>query len=288
MSKPELLRRGWGHQQALAAVSERSVTGKLDTFLRRFAEASKPAILLRYLVEIPDHREVSQLTQAEMSYLFFYGPQCPIFYDEEMDHWFAYDKKWKGAKSNLTLVRGFFQTEFANAILQVIAMAKNSQVLPVMNGEDHPRMKFLKETEKALLKREATERIIREASIFFLCHAVFDADPYIFQLENCVLDLKSNKFRRGMPSDMARMASPITVPETWLADPSLIETEGIAKRQRAWDIVWSMFSREDDNGVPGPHHPDDAVEELGDRAYLKKVGRLSRALSNISFRRPPT
>ena len=265
MLKPDLLSQGWGHQPALPAAQKRCITRKLDAFLKRNAGAPKQDMLLRYLVEIPQDHQVSQLTQAEMSYLFFHGPECPIFYDEELDHWFAYDKRWRGAKSNLTMVRGFFQTEFSHVIMQIITLAKNSRVFPPSGQDDHPRMKFLKDTEKALLKRENTEKIIREASIYFLQQAVFDAEPYIFQLENCVLDLHTNTFRRGIPSDMARMASPITVPETWLVNPGLIETEGAPMRRRAWDIVWSMFSREDKDGVYGPHHPDDAINELGDQ-----------------------
>ncbi|CAK0856137.1 unnamed protein product [Prorocentrum cordatum] len=88
--------------------------------------------------------------------------------------------------------------------------------------------------------------------------AAFDLDPYLFQLSNCVVDLRSNTIRPGRPTDMTSLRSPIRVPQRWLQNSDLVESESASDRQRSWSILRSLYKRE------GDHHPDDCAEELGD------------------------
>ena len=60
---------------------------------------------------------------------------------------------------------------------------------------------------------------------------------------------------------MNKLARPITIPEEWLADPSLIESQSKPYCESVWDVTWSMFARN------GEHHPEDHAEELGDRDF---------------------
>jgi hypothetical protein len=81
----------------------------------------------------------------------------------------------------------------------------------------------------------------------------------LFQLQNCVLDLRTNTFRRGMPSDMCRRASPVTLPENWLLNSDIIEAESQSICQNAWEVMWSMYK------LVGDHHPDDHLDQLGEQ-----------------------
>ena len=90
---------------------------------------------------------------------------------------------------------------------------------------------------------------------------MYDANPDIFQLFNCVVDLQTNTIRKGTPADRTSRRSQIVIPEAWLKDPSLIDAGSAAMCQEAWDIIWSMFTR----GEDGQPHPLDEVETLGDQ-----------------------
>jgi hypothetical protein len=95
--------------------------------------------------------------------------------------------------------------------------------------------------------------------MFFALDIIFDDYPDTMQLRNCVVDLASNTFRYGKPSDLTSRCSNILVPEDWLTSPEIIDEKSATIRAAAWSIVWSIFRRE------GPHHPDDLVDLLGDQ-----------------------
>ena len=88
---------------------------------------------------------------------------------------------------------------------------------------------------------------------------IYDSNPLIFQLFNCVVDLTTNAFRRGRPSDLTSRRSLIVVDEKWLKDPKRIAPESEDKRQKAWNIIWTIFRRE------GHQHALDHAEILGDQ-----------------------
>ena len=50
--------------------------------------------------------------------------------------------------------------------------------------------------------REGTNELIRESCMFFEKDCNFDSNADLFQLQNSVVDLKTNKIRYGRPSDM--------------------------------------------------------------------------------------
>lgn len=87
----------------------------------------------------------------------------------------------------------------------------------------------------------------------------FDSNPLLFQLEGgMLLDLSTNTFRRTVPDDRTRRKSTVRVPERWLNQPSLIETEGKPLQELAHAVLWSMFAR------AGEHHPLDFAADVGD------------------------
>ena len=65
--------------------------------------------------------------------------------------------------------------------------------------------------------------------------------------------------RYSKPSDMTRRKSSVSVPQTWLENPDLIDAESAEMCAAAWDVMWSMFERTSD------FHPDDHFEVLGDQ-----------------------
>ena len=80
------------------------------------------------------------------------------------------------------------------------------------DGNAHPRQAFLDKTVAALECQQSVEKIIRECCMYFDREPIFDMDPMIFQLQNCVVDLATNTIRRGRPSDMTSKCSPVTIP----------------------------------------------------------------------------
>ena len=240
-----------------------SITQEVDDFMTAHPGIQdKPELILGYLQGLDDDVDNTQLLQAQLSYMFFRGPECPILYDLNTDSWFAWKHKWGSSAANLNRVKVFFQTEFLRAMREVNQLAKNRNTFPLRDGQEHPRVTFVNKLIASLCCRESVEKIVKEASMFFAIEAEFDMNPDILQLENCVVDLELNCFRLGRPSDMTRRSSAVHVPEKWLKDPTLIETEGADMRTRAWATVWSIFKRE------GEFHPDDHADILGEDYVL--------------------
>jgi phage/plasmid-associated DNA primase len=123
----------------------------------------------------------------------------------------------------------------------------------------HPRETFICDMVVTLEKKEHVEKLIKESQIFMEKEATFDMNPDLFQLDNCVLDLITNSFRAGRPSDMTMRASAIRIPPEWLEDKSLISQQSFEQRKLAWSIVWSIYVGQ------GMVHPHDHFEELGNR-----------------------
>ena len=73
-------------------------------------------------------------------------------------------------------------------------------------------MTFLRKMVESLECRESVEKIIKESTVFFTNEQEYDANPVVFQLVNCVLDLLTNTFRKGRPSDLTTRYNTITVP----------------------------------------------------------------------------
>ena len=167
----------------------------------------------------------------------------------------------KGAHSR---IKQKFQQELLPAMREVLGSAQ------LYLSECNSTIEFIQKTIAALSCREHVIRIINETGMFFDDSVEFDTNPDLFQLSNCILDLKTNSFRRGLPSDMCRRASPVQIPEEWLRNPQKLQDESAEARQQAWRIMWSIFNR------VGEHHPDDMVGELGDQdganfLFLTKV-----------------
>ena len=94
MAPPELPRAEWNRFVAAGArATTASLTGHLDQFLTQRVNAPKNSMLYVYFRELPDHRNLSQLLQAQLAYLFFQGEQCPIMYCSRDDDWWAWDSQ---------------------------------------------------------------------------------------------------------------------------------------------------------------------------------------------------
>ena len=227
-----------------------SLTDRLDKFLSSApASETREETLLRYLQSLPLKFNNSQLLEAELAYLYFAGDGCPLLYDAGADTWYVYDVFWKTSKYSTARARLFFQTMLLSGIRSVQQMAWERGVFPaVNNGEDgeeeHVRTTFLSKFATQLENREGAERLVREASMFFFKGKMCDRNPDILQLQNCVVDLKTNQVRYGRPSDYCSLSSTVVIPKRWLDDTSVIESESQSLRQRAWDVLWSMFKRD--------------------------------------------
>lgn len=240
------------------AAERGSIAREVDDFMQAHTHIQdKSELILMYLVGLGDDVDNTQLLQAQLSYMFFRGPECPILYDLNTDSWFAWKYKWGSSAANLNRVKVFFQTEFLRVMRKVNQLSQGRNSFPSQDGQEHPRATFINKLVASLCCREAVEKIVKEASMFFAIEAEFDMKPDILQLDNCVADLKLNCFRLGKPSDMTKRSSPVRVPVKWLKTPALIETEGADMRARAWATVWSIFKRD------GEFHPDDRADILG-------------------------
>ena len=256
-SAPALPNYGWQHQARIPSKATSAITAALDSFVLRQAGATKHDMLLTYVKDAPCNINCSQLMQAELVYIFFKEDESPLFYDEDEDIWWVYERFWKPTQSSMTRVKSLFQSGFLKAMRQAVQKAATNNTFPPQpDGTDHYKLAFLKNTVIKLECRESVEKIIKESAMFMMRVPDFDSNPDILQLQNCVLDLKTLDFRRGRPSDMCKRASTITIPEEWLESPELIDTESIEYRDIAWNVMWSMFERKD-MSKKADHHPDD-------------------------------
>ena len=78
--------------------------------------------------------------------------------------------------------------------------------------------------------------------MYFVRKIPFDSDPYTLQLDNCVLNLRTNLFETTTSSHMSLRSSTLALPEAWLLDPSLIASESAEDRRRVFKILWSLSS----------------------------------------------
>lgn len=243
---------GWSHQDPLPDGARRALTEPLDEFVSSRVWPNSCDMLVTYVASLPPERNLSQLVVAEMAYMFFHGPECPLLYAVETDVWFVFRGRWRTSSASLTLVKAMFQQDFLPTMQRVLELARASDFA-------EGNVTFLDKTVAGLGNRLGVEALIKESAMFFDRDPKFDEKPFIFQLSNCVLDLRSNKFRPSFPSDMARRCSPISIPLEWLANPERIASESARACDGAWSVMWSMFSRD------GPFHADDHFEELGDQ-----------------------
>ena len=217
-----------------------------------------------YLQHLGAAENMSQLLQAELAYLCFMGADCPLLYHATEKQWFVYEQYWRAqALSGPKVLFQDAETGFIPAAKKALPKAESEDVFPpVGNGaKENPCLTFLKDLVEQLESREGVEKVINESAMLFWPEAdpVFDMNPALFQLANAVVDLRDCTVRRGKPSDMTSMASPIAWPEKGFDDTGLVEAEGEPYRDQAWGIMWSTFHR------AGDFHPDDHVEELGDQ-----------------------
>ena len=223
---------------------------------------SKPDCQLEYLKGLDQDINNSQLLQAELVYLFFAGESCPINYNTAKDYWHVYDLFWHTMGNTFTKVELYFQTDLLQALRAVKQKAIQENVFPPSSPDDdseHPRLNFVSKMVATLECKESVEKLMKECAIFFSEEQMYDTQSRLFQLSNCVLDLNKNVFRKGQPSDLTSRRSPVVIPEEWLKDPSKMEKASESVRQKAWDILWSIFGRD------AEQHELDHADKLGDQ-----------------------
>ena len=212
--KPKMPQLSWTHMGNVPQGVPVSITKHLDDFIASRPGQAKQDLILQYIMALPRDINNSQLLQAEVAYLFFKESQSPLFYDMEEDMWWVYREYWQPSSNNLNRVKAMFQGCLLPAMREVANLISYRGMPPPIQGKsDSCRMQFIHRTVAALETHETAENIIREAAAFMGKPAVFDENPDLFQLQNCVLDLRSCAFRVGMPSDRCKRASPITVPK---------------------------------------------------------------------------
>ena len=243
---------GWEHQEKLPPDMHGSLTASLDRYASSRSWESQAHMLTNYVPDLPMERNLGQLVVAEMMYMYFRGPECPLIYSAKDDSWFVFRERWRTSKGSLTHAKATVQQHFLPAMQLVAGWAAQA-------GLSADKCKFAKKTVADLGCRLGVEALIKESAMFFDVETVFDENPYLFQLKNCLLDLRTNSFRPCRPSDMTRRCSSVVVPATWLEDPDLIPLESAQYCDAAWAVMWSMYSR------AGEFHPDDHFDELGDQ-----------------------
>ncbi|CAK0805746.1 unnamed protein product [Prorocentrum cordatum] len=203
MLPPEPPQAEWSRIAAAAARTRNaSLTGRLDEFLAQYAN----------------------FLQAQLAYLLFQGDQCPIMYCSRDDDWWAWDQ---------TRANSIFQARSPPVLQEVAGRCRAEKCFGEgEGGSPHPKQQFLDKTAAALECQQGMEKIIRESAMLFDGEAAFDLDPFLFQLSNCAIDLRSNS--------------------------DLVESESANDRQRSGSILWSLHKR------GGDRRPDDCAEQLGD------------------------
>jgi hypothetical protein len=283
---PQMPNQGWAHMAAVQEEVEQSITSHLDKYKADRPHLSPEALMLDYLISMKEDDELSQLLMAELMYLHFSGDQCPLLYDGELDAWCVFHKRWEQSRGKNTRVKARIQKSFLPAVKKATRLATARRSFPIQNGEDHPKYAFLLLLRGSLSNANKVANIVLEAAMFFDKSSNFDEKLDLFQCSNCVLDLKTHKFRRVKASDMCLRCSPVVIPEEWLKDPMRMDAESAAECKLAWDVVWSLFRRcnckigECGDHCEGSFHPNDHADELGDQDTVN-CGFLWKALARL-------
>ena len=185
------------------------------------AALEKAALILKYVRNLDAGINNSQLLNAELVYLFFAGAECPINYNTIKDYWHVWDRRWHTTGNTLTKAKLYYQTDFLTCLRQVVRTAVTGNVFPAgADDKEHFRLTFLNKLVASVESRKSVEEIMKESAIFFAKEQHYDMEGMLFQLENCVADLRTNTFRKGIPSYLTSKCSKIHVPEKWLKKPS--------------------------------------------------------------------
>ena len=139
-----------------------------------------------------------------------------------------YSEKLIPADNDYTL-SAEFQPAAEEGMGGVISLLNNETGVAKKHRKMECIEKFLEDlgTDKSLIS------ILHQSAMFFMREVRFDANPDLFQLKNCVLDLRTNTFVQTKAEHMCLRCSDLTIPPRWLRDPSLIEAESANDGRRS-------------------------------------------------------
>ena len=154
------------------------------------------------------------------------------------------------------------------------------------NGDTHPRKKHLVDLETDISSATKCAAIIFEMRPYFLRTRRMDENPYILQLQNATVDLKTNTIRHTSPTDYASKQSSIRVPDYALPGSTNLREPPTAEQDRRWviDFIWSVF-RADASLKP---HDLDAHGTLGPQGKTNSYFSLflfARLLEGVPLKR---
>ena len=251
-----------------------SLTAGLDKFMRDNPSFlhNRAQMLLEFLKSEPN-RQASVLLEAELTYLRYAGEQNPILYDPSTQSWHVWGGRWENCSQSTDRVAAILQSDFR----KVVKSASN-----LANATDQATETLQKLHCKLEKRASSTDALIHEMRMFFARDPAFDRNAYIFQLENCVLDLRENTFRMSQPSDMTQKYSPVRIPAAWLRDPSLITYQSKGICEKVEEVMWGIYKRE------GDFHPSDHFEEVGDNdaaEYMHLLQCMARMMEGIPLQK---
>ena len=231
-----------------ASASMPPVTRDLQEFIEGNSRLPKTELLLSYIRELPDTVPNSHKLSASLIWLFFAegeGHHAPLMYVPGRS-WFVYNKCWVEQRDDLLELTVLLQTAFLKTVQDVrTAVAARNISKSTRRGETHHRRKYLLELESDISDALKIQILARNSRHFFSRAAPMDGDPYLLQLQNATVDLRTNTIRSSSPFDYVTKVSDVVVPEYVLnGDPE----PGEAAAERAWvyNLIWSIYA-------PGRH-----------------------------------
>eukprot|EP00974_Lingulodinium_polyedra_P074049 7173012-Lingulodinium_polyedra.AAC.1 len=75
----------WTCQDAVRHRPDLTMQETLAAYAQARPLISKTELLINYLKELPAQRNMSPFVAAELVFLFFHGPECPLLYAIEFD-----------------------------------------------------------------------------------------------------------------------------------------------------------------------------------------------------------
>ena len=114
---------GWGHVNPVpAGLPRRSLRENVTTFLEKGPKYPSPEEnLFHYLRTRDGTTNLSQLLGAELAYLCFQGPDCPLLYSAKEETWYVYDQYWRA--QSLAGPKVLFQTVLLQVLKRAVAIA---------------------------------------------------------------------------------------------------------------------------------------------------------------------
>ena len=222
-----------------------AITAPLVNFKAAHVGLAKSELPIKYLNDTPDSVPNSRKMPAPLIWLFTdrTSNDSKIIY-LRYKGWYVYDKMWKPQGEEMIDFVVILQTEFLTCSQEERSIVAGRSIFKnITNGDASPRKKHIVDLEVDISSPTNANTIIFEMGTYFLRTRRMGENPYIMELQNATVDLRTNAIRRTSHTDYSSKQSLIRAPDYAHPVSSNSREPPTAEQDRMWvlDSIWSIF-----------------------------------------------